>query len=60
MAIVVKSGTNQIHGSLFEFNRGTVDGPIRRNKTFFFMNYEEQLLETAAQGLYSVPSAASK
>ncbi|MBI1760892.1 MAG: TonB-dependent receptor [Acidobacteria bacterium] len=62
----VKSGTNQLHGSLWEFVRntnlnaigffkplggvkpvlqrnqfgGVVGGPIRRNKTFFFLSYE--------------------
>ena len=85
MALVVKSGTNQIHGSLFEFNRstllqarsffsrtndlppfqrnqfgGSVGGPIRRNRTFFFVNYEGQLLNTSVQGLFSVPTAAMR
>ncbi|MCL5744656.1 MAG: carboxypeptidase-like regulatory domain-containing protein, partial [Acidobacteria bacterium] len=85
MAIVVKSGTNQWHGSLFEFNRsntgqarsyfsrtdelppfqrnqfgGSLGGPIRRNRTFFFVNYEGQLLDTSAQGLYTVPTAAMR
>jgi hypothetical protein len=83
MALVVKSGTNQLHGSLFEFNRsevgqarsffsrsstlppfsrhqfgGSVGGPIKRNRTFFFFNYEGQLMDSPAQGLYSVPTPA--
>jgi hypothetical protein len=65
VTIVSKSGTNDFHGSVFEFNRNkafaarnffatslpkppynrneygfTVGGPIVRNKTFFFGNYE--------------------
>jgi hypothetical protein len=83
MALIVKSGTNQMHGSLFEFNRsqlgqarsffsrtndlppfernqfgGSIGGPIRRNRTFFFVNYEGQLLDASAQGLFSVPTPA--
>ena len=64
--LVTKSGTNQLHGSVFEFFRndvldarnyfnkdsfpqsslhlnqfgGTLGGPIVRNNTFFFLNYE--------------------
>ncbi|MBM3739085.1 MAG: hypothetical protein FJW39_25200 [Acidobacteria bacterium] len=62
--MVTKSGTNQFHGSLYEFIRndkldarnafaavkapfrynqfgGAIGGPVRRDKTFFFFNYEE-------------------
>src|SRR5580693_8490158 len=66
---VIKSGTNQIHGSLFEFFRnrvldandffniplgiprldlkrnqfgGTLGGPIRKDKIFFFLAYQGQ------------------
>ncbi len=64
--IITKSGTNDLHGSLYEYLRNdavdarselaapglnklrqnqfgfTLGGPIRKNKTFFFGNYEGQ------------------
>lgn len=67
--VVTKSGTNEVHGSAFEFYRdkalnandainvirnlpkpayhfnqfgGTVGGPIRRDRDFFFFNYDGQ------------------
>jgi hypothetical protein len=65
--IITKSGSNDLHGSLYEFFRhdkmdaknllaapggfnklrqnqfgGTLGGPIIRDKTFFFLNYEGQ------------------
>ena len=67
--VMIKSGTNQFHGSLFEFNRntdynandffnnrsglkrpvlqrnqfgGSMGGPIKKNKTFFFATAEWQ------------------
>src|SRR5215469_16225894 len=64
--IITKSGTNQLHGSVYEYFRndvmdapsplaakgfnklrqnqfgGTLGGPIHKDKTFFFANYEGQ------------------
>jgi len=59
---IIKSGTNEFHGSAFEFFRdtslndpnffnqpnvfhqnefgGTIGGPIRKDKTFFFLSYQ--------------------
>jgi hypothetical protein len=65
--VITKSGTNELHGSLFHFQRlealtantsdgkplkdfhreqfgGTIGGPIRRDKAFFFAAFE-QILE---------------
>jgi hypothetical protein len=79
--VTTKSGSNNFHGSLFEFLRntaldaksffatsaekfnlnqfgGSVGGPLRRNKTFFFVDGEQkyQLHGIVFTGL--VPSAA--
>jgi Carboxypeptidase regulatory-like domain len=79
--VTTKSGSNDFHGSLFEFLRntsldaksffatspekfnlnqfgGSIGGPIRKNKTFFFLDGEQkdQLHAITFTGL--VPSAA--
>ncbi|MBE7182224.1 MAG: carboxypeptidase regulatory-like domain-containing protein, partial [Terriglobus roseus] len=82
--VVSHSGTNALHGTVFEFLRnndldarnyfdqgaapafhqnqfgGSVGGPIKRNKLFFFLNYEG-FRENAPTTDYSrVPTAAQR
>jgi outer membrane receptor protein involved in Fe transport len=77
--VVIKSGTNQIHGSIFEFFQNaymnaqnyfattktlsskynqpgvTIGGPIKKNKLFFFGDYQLTDSRTPAVDLSSVP-----
>ncbi len=82
--IVTKSGTNQLHGSAFEYFRnnaldarnyfndtgsqqapfhnnqfgGSVGGPIIKDKTFFFADYEGQRESVGTVSVASVPDPA--
>lgn len=84
VSVVTKSGSNQLHGSAFEFLRntvfdarnyfspdrgffrqnqfgGTMGGPIRRDHSFFFADYQgTRANEAIDTGLISVPSVADR
>jgi hypothetical protein len=76
----VKTGSNALHGTLFEFVRNqifdarysynftntktplrqnqfgaSVGGPIIRNKTFFFLNYEGERIRSGGIGYANMP-----
>jgi hypothetical protein len=82
MNAVIKSGSNQFHGDVFEFIRNekfdainpfdifgqqpykqnqfgfTLGGPIVKNKTFFFGDYEGERIRQGLPQLVSVPTQA--
>jgi hypothetical protein len=87
IAIVTRSGTNQFHGTLFDYFRndvldandwfadhnglpkpaerqndfgGVFGGPIRREKTFFFLSYEGLRLRQPLVAETIVPDRASR
>jgi hypothetical protein len=87
VSIITKSGTNQFHGSVYEYNRNTdfeandwfsnragvarpalirnqygasVGGPIKKNRLFFFFNYEGRKDRSQASALDTVPSDTLK
>lgn len=85
MNIITKSGTNDLHGSLFEFFRneqldaanffavkgfrpaykqnqygGSVGGPVVKNRTFFFGDFEEYRVVQGVTYSSTVPTAAMK
>jgi hypothetical protein len=79
--VVLKSGTNKLHGDVYEFLRnsaldaknyfdsgskpiapfrqnqfgGTVGGPIRKDRTFFFVDYQGTRIGQSATSLSFVP-----
>ncbi|HTX75521.1 MAG TPA: carboxypeptidase regulatory-like domain-containing protein, partial [Terracidiphilus sp.] len=81
--LITRSGTNHLHGALWEFFRndaldannyfaltkeplkqnqfgGTIGGPIRKDKTFFFGFYEGFRNRQGETELTTVPSAAER
>lgn len=82
VTVITKSGTNEIHGSAFEYHDnqhlkaynffaktpgalkplriynnygGTIGGPIKKNKLFFFYSLDGTLQRDGAVGRFSVP-----
>jgi hypothetical protein len=82
--VVTKSGTNEIHGSAYEFFRNqslnakgffdtskldylqnqfgvTLGGPIKKDRTFFFVTYEGDRIRRGTSGdTVTVPTAAER
>src|SRR5215467_10289007 len=84
VTIVTQSGTNELHGSVYEFLRnkaldapnyfdqgsappfqrnqfgGSIGGPIQKDKTFFFANYEGLIQNLHQTSVSFVPDLASR
>ncbi len=86
ITVVTKSGTNDIHGSAFEYHDdqhlkarnffqtpgttkplsiynnygGTIGGPIKKNKLFYFVSFDGTGQRTGSPAFYTVPTDAFK
>lgn len=87
VVLITKSGTNQFHGSLYEYNRNTatsantwfnnqsgvpvqqlvrnqfgasVGGPIKKDRVFFFVNWEQRKDASSVAQVRAVPSESLK
>jgi hypothetical protein len=87
VVLVTKSGSNQLHGSLYEYNRNTatsantwfnnqsgvpvqqlvrnqfgvsVGGPIKKNRLFYFVNWEQRIDSSSVAQVRAVPSETLK
>ena len=81
--MITRSGTNQLHGTVYEYLRNTaldarvwnatnvphlvqnqfgasLGGPIQKNKTFFFVNYEGFRFSNQVYQIETVPTMAER
>jgi hypothetical protein len=87
VVLITKSGTNQLHGSLYEYNRNTatsantwfnnqsgvpvqqlvrnqfgasIGGPIKKDRLFYFINWEQRIDSSSVAQVRAVPSETLK